>query len=147
MRILTARDALGVQDGDGLLRWILARRTVTLRLLQYGVAEDAIPGPATVDAIAPPATAYINQGRWLADCPTAGCGGSMMLLPGTPYLCATCLNVEIGHRWRRIAWPKSRTEIERVLSLRLLPEQANWWPSESVDALRAENAAHGLEAS
>jgi hypothetical protein len=39
-------------------------------------------------------------------------------------------------------WPSNPAGIEKVLAARLDAQRRNWYPSESVDDLIAENVAH-----
>lgn len=89
------------------------------------------------------AIAYVNHGRWVADCPS-GCGGAMLLDPEIPFMCGECFNVELDGRWRQIEWPKERAAIEAVLERRRLGINRNWNPGESVADLQAENQEHGV---
>jgi hypothetical protein len=89
--------------------------------------------------------AYINEGRWIADCPT-GCGGSMLVTPVDPnYFCTEC-----GHGWFPIEFPsiRNRRYLEAVLMKRPLdggvPKNRNWLPHETLDDLKAQNAARGI---
>ena len=144
LRILTARELHGLHNGAELLTWLRGMRAVQVRMLALGITERDLHPSTDIDAKAGPAIAYVNEGRWVADCPTAGCGGAMVLMRGTPFFCGNCLNVEIGHRWRPVRWPADRQLIERALAPRMLPEQANWLPGETVELLVVENAMHGI---
>lgn len=97
-----------------------------------------------IDPTAPPALAYVNHGRWVADCPSEGCAGATSIMPGAGFLCAECLNAEVGHRYRPVAWPAERAAVEDALCCRRLPQTANWRPGETVRALEDENVRHGL---
>ena len=94
-------------------------------------------------------TAYINDGRWVADCP-AGCGGALVVSERQPiFICADCGSPENGDNWYAVAFPAQKTSIERVLLKRpaRAPDRAHtrhWLPGETVDKLKAENRARGL---
>ena len=97
-----------------------------------------------VDTSAPPATAYVNHGRWVADCPSEGCAGATSIMPGAGFFCGECLNAEVGHRYRPVVWPAARAGIEDALCCRRLPQSANWRPGETVRDLEDENEQRGL---
>ena len=90
--------------------------------------------------------AYINEGRWFANCPT-NCGGAMVVTVADPlFFCTDC-----GQGWFTIEFPevRERNEIERLLMLRPLtrggiPESRNWFSHETIDDLEEENRRHGL---
>ncbi len=121
-------------------------------LVQYlswlrGLAQRADKGPVVepteLDEKAPPAVAYVNHGRWVADCPS-GCGGAMLLDVDMPFMCGECFNAELGGQWRRVEWPNDRLKIEFYLERRVLAHTANWRPQETIEMLKAENEQRGL---
>jgi len=94
------------------------------------VAEDA------------PIFARINGGRWIVVC---DCGMSEAVWLALPlFYCHNCWNTAIGGRWRPVAVPADRDEIQRLLVMRPYVNRA-WIPGESVEDVRADNLAHGLE--
>lgn len=143
-KIVTAAELFGVTSAQAQHAWLLSRRTVRQRMASLGIAAGQVGEPDAVDADAQPALAYVNNGRWVADCPTAHCGGALALVEGVPFLCGNCLNVETGHRYRPVTWPADRSAIESALEARVLPEQANWRAGELVAALLDENVEHGI---
>ena len=128
--IITAREMFGVSTASEYRAWVQARPQ----------APEGVG--AKVDPIAPPVVAYINEGRWVADCPD--CNAGMMLLPGAPFLCGLCFNVRIGSYSRLVVWPANPAEIEAVLLLRPMAINRNWRPGETVWTLLAENVEHGV---
>lgn len=96
------------------------------------------------------ALAYINWGRWIADCP-ADCGGALSLEPAQSILaCPEC------HQISEIDWPSDADGIWEELTLRPVPRTRNWFPvghplalragcahGQTVADLRDETAAHG----
>lgn len=85
------------------------------------------------------ARAYVNFGRWIADCPT-GCGNAAGLQPGQgtfmcnpPGGCGFMTSVE---------WPNNANEIWEALEERPIPKTRNWFPSNHDLALRA-GCPHG----
>lgn len=88
----------------------------------------------------PPAVAYVNQGRWVADCPT--CRGSELVDPDENFFfCLSCFNRAIANRARRVTFPDFIREIDRVISVRPLRNQ-NWFPQETLEQLLTENMEH-----
>lgn len=85
--------------------------------------------------------AYINMGRWIADCPF--CSGAELVEPGETFYCFSCgMEMNSGHPLS-IDLPSNRDEIESVLNKR--PQQHRNWRGESIELLRVQNAANGDE--
>lgn len=80
--------------------------------------------------------AYINHGRWVADCP---CNGAELVTPGVDMVCGSCGMTST------ITFPsqKTRGDLDRLLEVRPVQNQ-NWTPDEDLAALVGENIAHGL---
>lgn len=109
-----------------------------------------IPPTSDVAREAAPALAYVNplpdgSARWIADCPdckAAGVSSAEYVWIDRPlFFCATCGNRDVGGRWRRVVLPAERRDIERLLLARPDPATRVWTPGETLDRLRAENAA------
>lgn len=85
------------------------------------------------------ARAYVNFGRWIADCPN-DCGGAMALQPGQPeFYCAPpggCGQIA------PVEWPINAQEIWDALAERRAPKNRNWFPKSHSLALKA-NCPHG----
>jgi len=86
--------------------------------------------------------AYMNHGRWVADCPEE-CSFSALAKIATPYI--DCPE----HGRHSAIFPIGREEIEAELNKRpvdkvLGAKHANWRPGETLADLRAENEAHGI---
>lgn len=82
--------------------------------------------------------AYVNHGRWLAECPD--CHGAQVTSPDDRrFMCHCCGNEEVGGRWRAVVWPAKARAIEQLLELRPKPENQNWRPGETVADLIHEN--------
>lgn len=111
----------------------------------YDEDGNALPAPplATV-------AAYVNHGRWVADCPTPGCGGALCLSrQASLFLCPQCWNAANGGQWMAVTFPAAKQQIEALLLRRPAADDwtapaRNWRPGESTAQLRAENAARGL---
>lgn len=95
--------------------------------------------------------AYVNHGRWVAECPDVGCRGAELVKPGVPFVCGSCHRSdflkkgngkEYGHK-HSVQFPAWKETIERILAVRPT-ENRNWWIGEAVSDLRRENRKHGL---
>lgn len=77
------------------------------------------------------ARAYVNFGRWIADCPM-DCGSALQLQNGQPvYHCIECgFDTEIE-------WPNNVAEIWDALSERPAKRNRNWFPKDHHLALRS----------
>lgn len=87
--------------------------------------------------------AYINHNRWVAECPT--CNGAELVWIDIPvFMCMSCWNGAIGHRWRRVIVPDTDKilALHSVLEQRHNPANRNWFPHESVQDLMDENKDH-----
>lgn len=72
------------------------------------------------------ALAYVNWGRWVADCPVDGCHDARELTPGTTTM--TCVAGHISP----VQWPggpASVTAITAALGERAEPKTRNWLPA------------------
>ncbi len=102
--------------------------------------------------VKPLALAYVNWGRWVADCPAA-CGSAIVLASGqSTFHCPECKHLS------GVYWPHNPDEIMEVLEVRNKRNQ-NWFPvnhdlalrfglphGQSVSELREETEAHrGME--
>lgn len=92
--------------------------------------------------------AYVNYGQWVAECPS-GDGGAIQASRSEPFMCPECWNALWGGQWLEVVYPPNKAAIEAVLlrrpKVRNEYRTRNWLPGETVAALNAENAAHGLE--
>ena len=116
---------------------------LTTFLLKTGGAQ----APSEIASDAEPAEALVNplgaEIRWVALCPE--CGGAEYVWWSDPrFFCIGCRNAAIGGRFRPLRLPANRAEIEAALMARPDPATRGWSPSETVDDLLAENAAHGV---
>lgn len=80
--------------------------------------------------------AYINHGRWVADCPN--CNGAELVAPGVTMICGSCGAEHI------VKLPRNRKKIEEVLEVRGEKRLMNWSPGETPADLVAENIDHGI---
>lgn len=85
--------------------------------------------------------AYVNLGRWVADCPE--CNNGIMVHPDRHGWCCNCGNSTVGGLSRRVRWPADIFRIEAVLEMRPAPANRNWYPHETVNELVHESIANG----
>lgn len=74
------------------------------------------------------AVAYVNHGRWIADCPTPYCGNALSLEPKqTMFHCSS----DVGgcQSIAEVLWPSETEAIDAVLSNRPIPATRNWAPA------------------
>lgn len=90
--------------------------------------------------------ARVEHSRWLVDCPDPSCRGCQYASrEDRRFFCNYCHNGAVGGAWIRVSWPNEAktTQIEQVLAERPDPRTRNWFPDETVEALRSENALIG----
>lgn len=69
--------------------------------------------------------AYVNHGRWIADCPDTRCGNAVALEPKqSSYHCVGGCNLITG-----IVWPTAADDITRALAERPRDVNRNWAPA------------------
>lgn len=87
--------------------------------------------------------ARIEHARWIADCPSCN-GAENVTLDDPVFLCLGCGNEWIEGQFATVRFPEEglRAQVEEVLFERKYAHLRNWLPFETVDQLRAENAAH-----
>lgn len=79
------------------------------------------------------ARAYVNLGRWVADCPRPHCGGAMQLEPRqTVFHCGGLDGCQVISE---VVWPPDADEIWSVLAARPVPATRNWAPAGHRQAL------------
>lgn len=78
--------------------------------------------------------AYVNGGRWVADC---ACKGAELVAPDQEMMCGSC-----GAR-NTVKFPDTMNKIETVL-LQREPFNQNWYTDEAVDELIAQNIENGI---
>ena len=79
--------------------------------------------------------AFIVGGKWIVKCE---CGDCPLASPG--WNIARCL--QCGAVYQSLTWPPNREEIERALLARWTANVRTWLPTETLDALLAQNAEH-----
>jgi hypothetical protein len=102
---------------------------------------------------------YVNDGRWIVDCPSPTCASASLAAKGRKTMKCVCRDDTVcdhkapcGKRWD-LQWPDPDevARIEAVLALRPRRDAKgrtprNWHPGETVDLLIAENIEHGIGA-
>lgn len=82
------------------------------------------------------ARAYVNFGRWVADCPIE-CGCALELRPGQlTFACVECKTITL------LEWPDDPDGIWEALLERPAPKTRNWFPEGHELALRS-GSPHG----
>jgi hypothetical protein len=82
------------------------------------------------------ARAYVNHGRWVADCPV-DCGAALRLDWGeVNFYCPECMTIST------VDWPVNVSGIWDALAKRRNPKTRNWYPPEHPVALKG-NIPHG----
>lgn len=95
---------------------------------------------------------YLNQGRWVIDCPSPDCNGAERVLPWQALSVCDCRDRSFCQhdspcRWiTELEWPADRQLIEATVNQRSILNR-NWYPWETLEHLVEENAAHGLDRS
>jgi hypothetical protein len=131
--------------------------TWATRLMNRSLEEHAFRSPGSdgkkemprpgVDLAAPPALAFVNNGRWIAMCPCAGCTNAEYVDDRRPsFWCCGCRNVSTDHVPVRLVVPPDRPQIEAHLLARPDHRTRNWLVGEPAEHLHAENRQNGLVA-
>lgn len=72
------------------------------------------------------AIAYVNHGRWVADCPRKFCGNAFALEPRQPLY--QCMGQGGCGMVAMLTWPADAQEIWDALQKRPVPTTRNWYP-------------------
>ena len=109
----------------------LGRLRLKFHIKEAGFDEELEPVPA-----------FVNHGAWLVVCPK--CRGAEYAWEEGFFFCCSCKNSYMGHKYRRLAFPKDRAKIEELLLCRPLKNR-HWTPGETVADLARENEEHAAE--
>lgn len=71
--------------------------------------------------------AYVNYGRWVADCPRPYCGNAIELKPRQGIF--ECVGKGSCGMVASVEWPGNAQEIWDALSKRPVPSTRNWQPA------------------
>lgn len=92
------------------------------------------PDPGTDESA--PVIAFIDHGRWLAECGLFDtergrtCKNAQYVDVDDPrFFCITCHNNEVGGQWREVEWPADVEAVEETI-IELPVEEQNWVPEE-----------------
>lgn len=92
------------------------------------------------DRVVGSAPAYVNLGRWVADCPA--CRGGIAVSPDWPLCC--CL--DCGRIYEALIPDDAQIAAATELLERRAKHEQNWYPAdEPIRLLQAENDLHGLD--
>jgi hypothetical protein len=78
--------------------------------------------------------AYVNHGRWVANC--YWCRTGMYTRPD--WGVAFCAECGARYGWEKVLFPKEYEEIAHLLCRRVRREQQNWDRTQDIESLRAE---------
>ncbi len=107
------------------------------RLVRGGPAAPETPSIWRTPVTAVPVRAYVNHGRWVADCIRPHCGGAELLRRHQSVSeCFEC------HLVTPVEWPPDAGQIWEALMERPVPATRNWFPVDHPVAVRA-GCPHG----
>jgi hypothetical protein len=109
------------------------------------MASDEMAVPVLIHRHHGAVSAYINHGRWVADCGYEHCRNALQLEYGDPGF--LCLGSGGCGRAFDVVWPSpemART-IVGILVHRPAVYTRNWLPGETLTELMIENITHGVE--
>jgi hypothetical protein len=97
------------------------------------------------------AYARVCHGVWLVDCPWCG-SAQRASREDHRFFCVECENNTVNNVWISVVWPPEWQEIERLLGVRPIPANMNWFPGEgptanihgreTLEDLQVENIKH-----
>lgn len=79
------------------------------------------------------ATAYVNHGRWVADCPQPGCTNAIALTPNQSLF--HCAGLGGCQQVSTVAWPVGADDIWAELRRRPSESNQHWAPADHRQAL------------
>lgn len=131
--IATAADKIGRMVGR-----MPQRQFMSLMLRKMGV-EDKLKEPKKKT---PPVMAFVNHGRWVANCE---CGGCEVVDRKDPvFMCFSCANFGAGEgELRPVIFPDDAGRIEAALKIRD-KQNRNCNLGQAASSLEVENVEHGL---
>jgi len=134
-------------DGSSMFQMTLQEFVRSNTFKQVAQKRGFNAPPITNISTEKPAYAYVNNGRWVAQC--MGCkGGAEYVWLNGPHqmFCANCGNKDINGQWRLVIVPEgdTLTVITKLLLKRPDPATQNWMPQEDVYNLLKENLEYGV---
>jgi len=94
----------------------------------------------TISGVLP---AEIIRSSWVVRCPF--CAGAQVIDFGEAFFCVDCCMQANGFKAMGVLFPEDVDAIEAVLLKRPDPNTRNWCARESLEDLKRENIAHGIE--
>lgn len=116
--------------------------------VRYSASRKSMQAPAQDGVTDGEIVAYVNHGRWVAECPD--CAGAQLVSElERRFWCLNCGNAAVNFAWRHVRMPQKRTAIEAELVIRPAAKgdraiTRNWLPGETVKDLQRENVEHGV---
>jgi hypothetical protein len=89
-----------------------------------------------------PVLAYVERGRWLADCE---CGNAEWVAENIPFFCRNCGNQEHNGDGRDVMFPENKSEIEQELLTRKIHMRGGRSETERVIQAKPDNLLLGRE--
>ena len=129
---LRLQDARDLRFNDG------SRVTSAAEYLGWHTSQILERGVSRVCAHQATPVAYVNHGRWLANC--LHCGGAMLTHREWHLACCG----ECGSVYAQVLFPDEASSIEAVLLRRPTSASQNWTPGETIEMLTDENSQHGV---
>jgi hypothetical protein len=117
--------------------------------VRYSASRKSMQAPAQDGVTDGEIVAYVNHGRWIAECPD--CAGAQLVSElERRFWCLNCGNAAVNFAWRHVRMPQKRTAIEAELVIRPAAKgdraiTRNWLPGETVKDLQRENVEHGVD--
>lgn len=102
------------------------------RRVDQAVKSGNLPTGRNLESV----VAYVNHGRWVADCP---CAGAEVVSPGVDMRCGSCGMTS------PVKFPKKADQDRINGLLEKRPPMNQNWRGENVADLLGENIAKGLE--
>lgn len=107
-----------------------------------GMAGKSLP-PASFVAQGKPVQAYVNHGRWVAQCPYCPSAHCVSKFDAV-FWCVECAMRVNGGAPCAVVFPAMWADVEAELMKRPMAANRNWYPGETPEGLQSENKAHGI---
>jgi hypothetical protein len=79
--------------------------------VRYSASRKSMQAPAQDGVTDGEIVAYVNHGRWVAECPD--CAGAQLVSElERRFWCLNCGNAAVNFAWRHVRMPQKRTAIE-----------------------------------
>lgn len=123
------------------------KQFIDYHLLKFG---NPISPPYDAENCKGKLPAEVNYGKWIANCPTEGCNGAIVVSEKVPFfMCPYCANFSNLGKWYEVKFPEDKEKIEKILLKRpawdgFNAQHRHWKPDETVANLVRENADRGI---